>query len=211
MASGATGREMMVCEVREADEATAHLIGLAQGGDRAALAALVESYRPLMASAARSSRPAKRLPTVDDDDLRQEAAKAFIELVREYRADLGPAGVYLKRKLAWRLANYVRAERRRSGLRCALPSRPPTSARGKPAPAAPGTRLAGVHLQALLRRLTPRQRAVIHKHHWEDKNTAEVARELGVTLQAVTALRRRAEQALKRGLLNEGGSKDGGP
>jgi DNA-directed RNA polymerase specialized sigma24 family protein len=192
---------------KEAGGTTPTLIERAKGGDRGALAALVERFRPLLLSAAKQNRPFAPLPTVDDDDLRQQAALSLIELTLEYKAELGPVGSYLKNKLGWRLANYVRAERRRSGFgkpvaqktmapRALEKKTPKVGLLGRRRPG-----LRGVSLQSALRQLTPRQRAIIYKHHWEDKTSVDVARELGITHQSASAMRRRAEEVLREELL----------
>lgn len=203
MTGGACGRRAIVRpdEGLKDGRLALSLVARAQGGDGSAIATLFEACRPLIEAAVRSRLPIRNLPSVDEDDLRQETAKDFIELVQEYHPRKGPLGIYLRRKLKWRLANYLRAERRRSG-RGRIPLRPIGAAsptKRHPA-SARVVRLRGVRLKSALRTLTPRQRAVLHKHHWEGKKVGEVAREMGVAPQAVTAMRRRAEAWLRQRL-----------
>lgn len=178
------------------DEA-ADLVAQAQSGDQAALARIWESYRPLALSIAHRRR---FLPTgVEEADVEQEAARALCELVLSYDARREvPLAAYLKRKLAWRVHHYLRDEARRCG-HLALDSIDVDTVAGSvvemPTPGIPDARV----LRAL-RKLSPRQRAVIAGLFWRDRKTKELADELRISKQAVTALRRRAEGAIRRDL-----------
>lgn len=167
------------------------------------LEALLVRYEPLVLRLVASFRVQVRTGVVDEDDLRQEARTQMIGLLREYRPQLnGNLEAYLHTKLRWRVANYLRAERRR--IRAAVPL--DEDAIKHPAVELEShlnVGLAHPRLGNALRRLSPRQRAVIARFYGQEQTVRQIAGALGVTPQAVTALRRRAEAAL-RDALEEG-------
>ena len=188
------------------DPVVQELLCRAQQGDAGAMDALITKYQPLLASLARRFREhLNGHPAIDRDDLRQEGARQFVELAQEYAAERGVSfGVYLKNKLAWRMSNYLRAERRRTS-------------QNRPLDGAPLDHLceefrtavhAGIEnprLRSALRRLSPKQRGVISRIYWQEKTVAEIARADGISPQAVTALRRRAETSIREEIAGDGG------
>ena len=184
------------------------LVARAQDGDGAAGAALLDRYGPLLAAAIARCSP--RLPggAVSEDDLRQEAHLHFFELLRAYRGDSAVSfGAYLKQKLRWRLANYVRAERRRQRggepLSTAHLDLVQDTLR-----AGLGGDLENPRLRSALRQLSPKRRAVLFRLHCQGQPVAEVATSLGVTPQAVMATRRRAEAQLRESMGGSSGERD---
>ncbi len=165
--------------------------------DHESLAVLCERYRPLIAAVATRQRSLP--PGVDRSDVEQETAAALCELAREFEPDRGiPLGAYLKAKLGWRVWHYLRGERRRTGhlpLDAVDVEAIPDSVVETPTPGVASPRVARA-----LRRLSPRQRAVIAGIFWRERTEREIARELNVSHQAVTALRRRAEASLRKSL-----------
>jgi len=185
----------------------ADLAAAARRGDREALQALYGRYRPLLAGVVARVRPP--LPAgVEPGDLEQEAAQQFCELVRAFDPDRGVnLTTYLQKALKWRVASFLRAEARRAGhlpLESADLSRLADEMAVSPSPERASPRLARA-----LRQLSPRQRAVIAGLYWRERTAGEMARELGVTPQAVTALRRRAEAAIREELSEDQGSRSG--
>ncbi len=164
-----------------------------------ALAEMLERCEMLIGQTVASFRRQAGRGVVDADDLRQEARLQTIDLLRDYRPERnGNLEAYLRTKLRWRVANYLRAERRRGR---AVPldeetiRHPSAELQTSLHAGFENPRLAGA-----LRRLSPRQRAVIARIYGQERATRQIAAELGVSPQAVTALRRRAEASLKRDL-----------
>jgi RNA polymerase sigma factor (sigma-70 family) len=178
-----------------ADEDVAQLAIRARAGDRAAMTRLLDRYRPLLISVARRSR--RVLPVgVERGDVEQEASKCLCELVHAFDPTRGtPLGAYLKAKLGWRVAHYLRAEARRSGHRRLEDLDVEEIAGSVVEDPEPG--VANPRVVRALRRLSPRQRAVIAGIFWRERTTRELAAELKVKPPAVTALRRRAERSLR--------------
>ena len=177
----------------------ASLVDAARQGDSIALQRLYGCYRPLLRGIVAELR--SRLPAgLDPDDLAQETARHFCELVRAFDPAQGTnLTTYLQRKLRWRVVNFLRAEKRRAGhlrLEAAQLDR-----LAEEMGHARHDDLASPRLARALRRLSPRQRTVIAGIYWQERRAGELARQLGITPQAVTALRRRAEAALRREFL----------
>jgi len=206
MSRSADQRNASACPSLWVDEPDAAVIARARNGDRAAMASLLTAYAPLLKAVVRSRLPIRNLPGVEKEDLQQEAALGLIELILGNLPIHGALAPYLQQKLKWRLANYLRAERRRSG-RLPIPQRLPGATKLSPVLAGPAT-LRGTRLRSLLRSLSPRQRTVLFQQHWQDLGTRQIARRLGISVQAVTALRRRAEESLRQSLA---GSDRSGP
>jgi len=158
----------------------------------------VSDYQPLVASMVRHLARSSRRAGVDLEDLSQEANIALVELVREYAPDRGvPFGSYLKQKLKWRLVNFLARElnrrRRTTGVDESIVERLADSTE-----ALPSTEVLNPRLRAALRQLSPKQRSVLFEVYWREKTTCEIARQLGITPQGVTALRRRAEAHIRQ-------------
>jgi RNA polymerase sigma factor (sigma-70 family) len=178
----------------------ARLASLARSGDGSALEALLASYRPLLASVA--AEPSYLPPGIERADVEQEAACAFCQLVLAYdRTRNVPLAAYLKAKLRWRVAHFLRGERRRTGhlnldevdldsIEAAIVEMPSPS-------------IVSPRVARAIRRLSPRQRAVIAGLFWRERKASELAVELGVSHQAVASLRRRAEASIRRELSAE--------
>ncbi|MBI2940459.1 MAG: sigma-70 family RNA polymerase sigma factor [Chloroflexi bacterium] len=177
---------------------TTELVAATQRGDLTAQEVLYRRFRPLLEATVASFRRGY----AGHADLSQETARFFLELVRAFSAEReGNFATYLKARLHWHIARYLRAEDRRRGRECGL-----VDSHGEllVEPAVPGPEPVGIanpRLRRALARLSPRQRAIIAGFYWQDRETQEIACELGVTTQAVTAVRRRAEATLRRLLL----------
>ncbi len=179
-------------------EEVATLAVAASRGDGPALRALCDRYWPLAAGVI-AKMVSRRPAGVDVADVEQEAAEQLCEMIRQFdpsrRVNLT---TYLQKGLKWRVANYLRAEARRAAH---LPlAAAPLHQLADEAADSPSLGLDNPRLGRALRRLSPRQRAVIAGFYWRERTTEELSAELGVTPQAVTGLRRRAEGALRREL-----------
>jgi RNA polymerase sigma factor (sigma-70 family) len=182
------------------DDADSRLAVLAKTGDRAALGVLYERYQPLLGSVARARRG---LPIgVEREDVEQESAALLCELVLSFQPERGvPLRGYLKAKLGRRVSHFIRAEARRTRhqpLDEATVERLADSTVEMPTPGIANPRVARA-----LRRLSPRQRGVIAGLYWRERTVKELAGELKVSRQAVTAVQLRAESAIRREVLGE--------
>jgi RNA polymerase sigma factor (sigma-70 family) len=137
------------------------------------------------------------------DDVWQDAALTLAEMFRagelteEASAD---ELLQAQRKLRWRVRDFVRAERRRLGRKATGDDQIIERALARQAQhQSPGPAI-GRPLARALGRLSPRQRAVVTRLYFADRNVAEVSAELGVSSQAITALHRRALASLRREL-----------
>jgi RNA polymerase sigma factor (sigma-70 family) len=160
-------------------------------GDETAMQGLVTAAWP------RLGRGGQR---VDHAELRQEALTELVAVAREQHA--GPSGDFAElavARLKRRMAAVVRAERNR-----AFRIRPLDPDRDDRAAAEGDTRLSAQvespTLARALRRLPPRERAVIARVYWQELTAAEIAEREGVDPPAVRKLRRQAEAALRRAL-----------
>ena len=177
------------------DDAVAVVVDLARDGDPDALQDLCQLCRPVLTATVEGFARRARADGVDMEDLHQEAAEDLLELARGFDPTRGPAfGAYLRSNLRWRLANYLRAEERRMGPFEKGVGVEVLDEIAAPQPAPP---LANPKLARALRHLSPRQRMVVAGIYWQERSVADVAHELGVTRQSVTALRRRAEKVLR--------------
>jgi RNA polymerase sigma factor (sigma-70 family) len=166
------------------------------------LEVLLNRYEPVLRQIAASFRFQVRTGggALDEDDLRQEARIYLIDLLRDFRPELnGNLEAYLRTKLRWRISNYLRSERRRRRLMDPLDLETVPHPTEEMRPRLP-TGMDNPRLEAALHRLSPRQRAVIARFYWQERTVREIAREMKVTTQAVTALRRRAEMALREAM-----------
>ncbi|MGQ9675704.1 MAG: sigma-70 family RNA polymerase sigma factor [Chloroflexota bacterium] len=180
------------------------LVRAAQSGSEEAMETLLKVYAPLIAKQARQlCRHANTNPCVSNEDLKQEASLLLIQLVKEFRVESGVLfGSYLKQKLRWRLHNYLRRERTRVFATAGLDS-PEVEEIATEFDMIPEVGLDNPRLRAAFRQLSPRQRTVLVRTYWEEKTTRKVADELGVTLQAVGALQRRALRRLRETMCEE--------
>ncbi len=106
---------------------------------------------------------------------------------------------YLRSQLRWKLRNYLRSERRRAGFGRSQPLEEVEIGSGQFDPA----RMSGLDLRSAIRRLSPRQRAVLAAKYLEDKRTGEIAASLGISRQSVAGLLRRARRTLQDTLSDE--------
>jgi RNA polymerase sigma factor (sigma-70 family) len=169
----------------------------AEPAEPRSLAALCERYRPLIGAIVARYRS---LPVgVERSDVEQEAARALCELALEYEPARGiPLSAYLRAKLGWRVSHYLRQEKRRTG-HLPLDSVDLEAVR-ESVVESPSPGIASPRIARAIGRLSPRQRAVIAGVFWRERTEKEIARELNVSHQTVTALRRRAEASLRKQL-----------
>jgi RNA polymerase sigma factor (sigma-70 family) len=161
-------------------------------GDEAAMAPLIEAGWPRFGGRARRS--------VDRDELRQEAISTLLEVARGAgetpEADFVAQAIVRMRR---RLATVVRAEGTRRQR-----SRPLVESDAARAAYQMETRFAqqveSPDLARALRRLPPRQRAIIARIYWEGRSAAEIAAGDGVQTDTIRQLRRQAERTLRRAL-----------
>ncbi len=173
------------------------LVTAAQDGDMLAATELYRRYLPLIHATART------FFTRDRDELLAVIRFAFWEAVGRYDKSRGvPVAGYLKTQLhyaAWNAcAKRTRTEQRENGGNTdTLPlSAPP---REQPDATYDRNRLYRA-LHAALLTLPQRQRHVIYGLFFRQQTRAELARELRCTPQAISALKRRALDALRRKL-----------
>lgn len=177
-----------------------HLFHDARNGDSEALSALWDVCAPIVKPVVHRYEAAAR-PTVEAADVAQEAARVFLETVR---SDVCPSGAHFVQQLArilpHRLFSYLRAERRRLGRQVLLeqPAVERALQRGKSRGSASGP--PGRQVARAIERLSPRQRAVIAGLYFHDDDVRTLARQLGVSHQAVSNLHRRALTALRDAL-----------
>lgn len=135
----------------------------------------------------------------DSADLRQEAIAELLAVAHEQREQPDDFARVALARVKRRLAQVVRAERTRSAR-----IRPLAPGDDERVGYEPATRLSEqVESPALgraLRRLSPRERAVIARVYWREMSAAEIARREGVGPLAVAKLRRQAEAALRQAL-----------
>ena len=173
-----------------------HLLERARHGDQQALEVLVERYRPLLL---KNCRHAYRSSLVDGDDLFQEAAKLFLELVREFRPERHVSfGAYVKAKHAWRMANYARHERGQSVRVQTLDELPEDPSDGHD----PFQSVDNMAMREILASLTRRQREVLWRYHLLGQSAEMIGQCMGIGIRAVHGLKRRAELRLRE--MNEG-------
>lgn len=173
------------------------LVTAAQDGDTLAATVLYRRYLPLMHATARS------FFTRDRDELLAVIRFAFWKAVGRYDKNRGvPVAGYLKAQLryaAWNAcAKRARTDQRESGGDTdTLPlSAPP---REQPDAMYDRKQIYRALHNALLS-LPQRQRHVIYGLFFRQQTRAELARELHCTPQAISALKRRALDALRRQL-----------
>lgn len=162
---------------------------------------VLTKYRPLIRAIV-ASHCRRRLPTgVDRADLEQEAARQLCELVHDYEPERGVVLTqYLRVNLRWRVSNYLRAERRRAGHLPIEAASVETIVDGSVR--FPSDGVLHPRLARALSHLSPRQRGVIAELYWRERSVGEISRELGLSHQRVSAIRRHAEARLRDELTN---------
>ena len=149
----------------------------------------------------RSFRPSEA------EDARQEVQRLFLELLYEYDYTRnGNFEAYMCTMLKWRVHNFGRTSRRIA---------PPDPAHNqslsneitaylaeKRLRAGTPTAEPAVHveLDQALRMLTPKQKSVLYAIYWQDRRVVDIAARMGVSPQAVRAIRQRAEKILRQRL-----------
>lgn len=187
------------------------LVRRAQGGDREAVDALVNQYEKLVLLEAR--RCVRRIrgtrawdPALEVADVQQEAWACFLELIRTYNPARGvPFTAYIAVKLRWRLANFVRRQRKAGQERVMLDrlfdeavehaaSCLLQDARSGDIAAAE----ARACLAPLLSTLSEHRRLLLQHWYVEGLETSDIAQRFGTTTGAVRMLHRRTLSALRR-------------
>ena len=149
----------------------------------------------------RSFRPSEA------EDARQEVQRLFLELLYEYDYTRnGNFEAYMCTMLKWRVHNFGRTSRRTA---------PPDPAHNqslsneitaylaeKRLRAGTPTAEPAVHveLDQALQMLTPKQKSVLYAIYWQDRRVVDIAARMGVSPQAVRAIRQRAEKILRQRL-----------
>ena len=149
----------------------------------------------------RSFRPSEA------EDARQEVQRLFLELLYEYDYTRnGNFEAYMCTMLKWRVHNFGRTSRRIA---------PPDPAHNqslsneitaylaeKRLRAGTPTAEPAVHveLDQALQMLTPKQKSVLYAIYWQDRRVVDIAARMGVSPQAVRAIRQRAEKILRQRL-----------
>ncbi|MCL4370593.1 MAG: sigma-70 family RNA polymerase sigma factor [Chloroflexi bacterium] len=158
---------------------------------------VIERYRPLVLTLIKGLSRQSHLAGLEAEDLFQEANAALIELTRDYAPQRGvPLGNYLKQKLKWRLVNFLNRELRRKQRTLEI-DESILEHLVQRTEALPSPDVLNPRLRAAFRRLSPKQRSVLYEIYWRDRSAQELAQQLGVSPQNVTALRRRAEAAIR--------------
>lgn len=174
-----------------------NLVTAAQDGDTLAATELYRRYLPLIHATART------FFTRDRDELLAVIRFAFWEAVGRYDKSRGvPVAGYLKTQLryaAWNAcAKQTRTDQRESG---GDTDTLPLSAPSREQPDATFDRKQIYRaLRAALLTLPPHQRCVIDGLFFRQQTRGELARELHCTPQAISALKRRALDALRQKL-----------
>ena len=166
----------------------AGLVRAAQLGDATAFSVLVERHWRRLVGLARSVAG-----DVDGEDVVQDTLVTAWDKLPSLR---DPAAFR-----AWLTRSVARAAVRRARRRAWLQPLEPL-----PEPADPRARGCDgeIHVEQLLRRLAPRQRAVMHLTVVEGMSDSEIGEALGIDAASVRSHRRRAREALRRLLPGEG-------
>lgn len=175
--------------------AEAILLERVLAGDEAAMQGLLSAAWP---------RLGRGGPWVDHAELRQEGLAELVALAHEQRAR--PSGDFAElavARLKRRLAAVLRAERRRAvRLRALGPD--DDDRRAVELETRLDAQVESAGLAGALRRLSPRERAVIVRIYWQEMGATEIAEREGLHPAAVRRLRGRAEAALRRALGTRG-------
>lgn len=169
-------------------ESDAGLVRAAQLGDVAAFSALVERYWRRLVALARSVTG-----DLDAEDVVQDTLVIAWKRLGTLR-DPAAFGGFMVRSVS-RAA--VRRARRRAWLQ-------PFAFLAEPADPNRDDVDGGIHVEQLLGRLAPRQRAVMHLTVVEGMSDSEIGEALGIDAASVRSHRRRAREALRRLLPGEG-------
>lgn len=141
---------------------------------------------------------------VETADVSQQAALTVVENVTSGSLSRDPSPdelSALSRMLALRIREFLRAERRRFGRQVTVDDAVLERALARRASPTRSDGPSGRALTRALEQLSPRQRAVITRIYFDDAPVAAIATSLEVTPQAITALHRRALQALRKKLV----------
>ncbi|MCI6282974.1 sigma-70 family RNA polymerase sigma factor [Selenomonas sp.] len=183
-------------------EERAH-IAAAQAGDSAAMMELVTQYEPLLRRAAGQAH----LRTIHDDAL-SESYVSLVRAVRDYDAALGiPFAAFAKARVYGDLRTLARRVIRTWQREATVDDRREEGfwelIEDESAAAALTRYERQATLAAAMRALTERERAVIRLLYFNEATQTAAAAELGVSQQAVAAIKKRAigkmREAVERG------------
>jgi RNA polymerase sigma factor (sigma-70 family) len=172
--------------------ASALLLERVLAGDEAAIEPLVVAAWPRLGR--------RSWQSLAYEEVRVEALEELVEAAHAYRAEpTGDFAEFAVARMQRRLSRLIRAERRRrTRLFPLLPSDDGRAATGM------RTRfddeVESPALANALRRLSPRQRALIARMYWQGLTAGDIAAQDGTGAEAVRRRRRRAEAALRRAL-----------
>lgn len=172
--------------------ASALLLERVLAGDEAAIQPLVAAAWPRLGR--------RSWHSLAHEEVRVEAIEELVEAAHAYRAaPTGDFAEFAVARMQRRISRLIRAERkRRTRLFPLLPSDDDRAATGM------RTRfddeVESPALANALRRLSPRQRALIVRIYWQGLTAGEVAALDGTGASAVRRRRRAAEAALRRAL-----------
>jgi len=169
------------------DEGDAELVAAARGGENGAFSALVERHWARLVALARS--------IAGDGEAEDVVQECFLTAWRKLGALREPAAF-----LAWMQRAVARAAVRRARWRSLAR---PLGAVAEPADPRPGPAAGEWPVAALLARLAPRQRAVMHLTVVEGMSDREIGARLGIDPASVRAHRRRARERLRPLLARE--------
>ena len=134
---------------------------------------------------------------LDRGDLEQEAAAVLVETARSFDPAEGDFRELAVGRVRRHLRSILRAERRRRSHLVRLAGQDVATARG-------ADPLAGEvehpRLVRLLKRMSPRVRAVIARVYWQDASTTDIARAEGRPVESVRQARLRALVLLRQEL-----------
>ena len=178
--------------------------------DLEAALSILKDFAPLRSRCERALR--RVLPREDANVLREEVAYEFLLLLWEYDATQGvPLAGYFTRKLPWRVANWLREERRHLDHECAfdieddgekvvLENEWPAGADS----ADDDAHLDALRLRELLPLLPPQQKQVIG-FLLQDFTERDIAARLGISQPRVNQIKNAAFATLRK---NWGGEED---
>lgn len=188
------------------------LVQRAQQGDHQAIDVLVQRYERLVLLQARRCLRRLRVPEAWDpaleaEDVEQEAWASFLELIATYEPARGvPFPAYIAVKLRWRLANFLRRQRKPWHDRVPLDELYDEAlerAAGRLTEDAPSLGdLAAAEARAcmapVLGALSAHRRLLLRHWYVEGLDTDDIAQRFGTTAGAVRMLHRRTLAELHR-------------
>ncbi len=188
------------------------LVQRAQQGDRQAVDVLVQQYERLVLLQARRSircLHASRAwdPALEPADVEQEAWTNFLELITTYDPTRGvPFPAYIAVKLQWRLANFLRRQRKPRHDHVpfdalydeALERAAGWLSEDAPSPGDLAAAEARACIAPVLGALSEHRRLLLRHWYLEGLDTDDIAHRFGTTAGAVRMLHRRTLAELRR-------------